>query len=371
MWSRDLSRLQLYDACWIMGNYQESEKMIQENPVWPLLPVRNYHDGFVGSLQSHHLKTRFSSVGRYENGTEQCVSIDIASPLIFFTEKLWEESAKRILEDFPHITEIEFESQTEEGIYPISFRYDLEIIKKAQQRIMRDLIRNGFSVDEFLTLETEEKKGRKEIYYHGVIDCASEKLRDAVYGSNNGDPFSFPCRKNVSFSYEECEKSFKIFDERMLTLGNQRAAYRFFEPRNRPLFEAAKTGNKKVLRDLIEKGFSINEIDPSGNTAFSLFLQYFTYYNETHDITYEDEKFLDYLYAHGANVDLFGVNEMADPPLFNAFIDRAERLFEWLTEHGADPSVQVCCDDPFDNDRSVTIQDRIDDRAEEHKGDRA
>ncbi|MBR2736381.1 MAG: hypothetical protein IKD86_03630, partial [Firmicutes bacterium] len=77
------------------------------------------------------------------------------------------------------------------------------------------------------------------------------------------------------------------------------------------------------------------------------------------DISADDERFLDYLYDHGANIDLYGVDELAEPPLFAAAIYQTDRLFKWLSDHGADPKAEILYDEPFLNDSSYSIADWI------------
>ena len=214
--------------------------------------------------------------------------------------------------------DIQFGEQADDGIYSISFKYDPDELSAAQTRIMRGLINNGFSIDEYLNQEYEETERRKIIRFNGVLDYSFDELYQIFHDTKFGKPLPISTRKNVRFTYEECEEYYKTFNERMLTLGNQRRAYKFFETRNRGLFEAAKTGNKKELRKMVNEGRSVNEIAPTGDTVFTLLLQYLIDHNENRDINDEDERFLDYLYEAGLKVNLVGVDEVVDPPLFTA-----------------------------------------------------
>ena len=83
---------------------------------------------------------------------------------------------------------------------------------------------------------------------------------------------------------------------------------------------------------------------------------------KTGDISDADVKLLDFLCNNHINVNLIGVDECANPPLFDALIENAERLIEWLLENGADTKAEVEYDDYIDKDSSFTIQDWIDER---------
>ena len=294
-----------------------------------------------------------------------CKSARICSSRGFFAQRLWEESATIINDEYPGIMDIQFGEQADDGIYSISFKYDPDELSAAQTRIMRGLINNGFSIDEYLNQEYEETERRKIIRFNGVLDYSFDELYQIFHDTKFGKPLPISTRKNVRFTYEECEEYYKTFNERMLTLGNQRRAYKFFETRNRGLFEAAKTGNKKELRKMVNEGRSVNEIAPTGDTVFTLLLQYLIDHNENRDINDEDERFLDYLYEAGLKVNLVGVDEVVDPPLFTAWLYRSKRLFEWLLGHGADINAEVGYDYDATKDYSCTIQDWIDGHPEE------
>ena len=364
-WSQVLTRPELYDACWIMGNIHEIEKMIEQHPVWSLLPIRYYNFG----KWEYREKMYFSSFGNYKDGFELCKTADFCSSLGHFAQMLWEKSTEMLTIEYPEITNIVFGNQMDDGIYPITFRYDIEEIAASQRRIMQKLLDDGFSIDEFLRMEYEldQTRNRKTWRYCGVTGYSMEELEHLFYSTEPGEMIPLITRKNVRFSYEECETYYKTFDERMLTLGNQRLAYRFFEPQNHALFEAAISGDKDTIRKLVDSGQNINEIAPCGDTAFSKFLQHLTYYNETHDITEEDEQFLNYLYENGADVDLIGVDVDADPPVLNAFNDHADRLFKWLSDRGADLDVEILYDEWFAKETTHTIRDWIADH--ENKDD--
>ncbi len=340
-----------------MGNETEYSEEISKNSAWALLPIRFYHHGFAGHSGIYD---RFSSVGRYENGVELCKEVVICPSPVYFAKSLWERSVEIILKEFPHLTDIQFEMQNEEGVYPIVFPYSIEEIAEKQCWIMNNLIDSGFSINEYLIQKITESQGRRELCYRGVIECSREDLERVFYHTRYGEPLEVRQRRNVSFSYDECKQYFKTFDEKMMILGNQRAAYQALEPRNHALFEAASAGDKNTITKLIESGFSINEISPSGDTAFSLLLEHLIINNGTSDITEDDEKYLEYLYQCGANVNLIGVDEMAEPPLFRAFLCHAERLFQWLLDHGANPNAEVDYDFPYSIDLSHTIKDWMD-----------
>lgn len=362
-WSLKLTRPELYDACWIMGNTYEREKMIEQHPVWSLLPIRYYNFG----KWEYREKMYFSSVGDYKDGFELCKTADFCSSLGRFAQMLWEKSTEMLTIEYPEITKIVFGNQLDDGIYPITFRYDIEEIAASQRRIMQKLLDDGFSIDEFLRMEYEldQTRNRKTWRYYGMTEYSIEELYRLFHSTEHGEMIPLITRKNVRFSYEECETYYKTFNERMLTLGNQRQAYKFFELQNHTLFEAANSGDKNAIRKLVESGQNINEIAPSGDTAFSTFLQHLTYYNETHDINEEDEHFLNYLYENGANVNLIGVNVCADPPLLNAFNNHADRLFKWLSDRGANVDAEILYDEWFEKETSYTIRDWIVDHKNE------
>ena len=145
-WTHGLERKQLYNACWIMGITSELEEHFKTHPHWSLLPLRYYNFGRWDYRENY----RLSSVGRYENGIELCKIGNICSTLAHFAQTLWEASAEIILERYPDIEKIRFANQTSEGIYPITFRYRAEEILAAQRQIMQGLIKDGFSVNEYI-----------------------------------------------------------------------------------------------------------------------------------------------------------------------------------------------------------------------------
>ena len=207
-----------------------------------------------------------------------------------------------------------------------------------------------------------ESERRINYHYYGVVGCPFDELHRIFHETRHGELLPVVTKKNVQFSYEECEEYYKTFDARMLTLGNQRRAYKYFEPQNHDLFEAVKTGNKDEITKMVIEGRSLNEISTSGNTAFSLLLQNMIHSGKTGDISDADVKLLDFLCNNHINVNLIGVDECANPPLFDALIENAERLIEWLLENGADTKAEVEYDDYIDKDSSFTIQDWIDER---------
>ena len=358
VWSRLLSRLQLYDACWIMGNIPDMETLFNKNPYWSLLPVRYYNNGSWDYQEIY----RFSSVGHYVDGIEFCKSADICPSQAYFAQKLWETSAKLVYEKYPEILNISFGNQADDGVYHIVFKHPIEEIASVQIQFMHKLIEDGFSINEHLKMEQVDTPWRRTWQYEGIADYSYKKLYETFHQLDYGKSLPLAIRNHVSFEYKECEEYFKTFDEQMLILGNQRRAYRHFEPINHDLFSAAKACDKRVVRHLIDCGRSINEIDPSGNSAFSLLLDAMLRVNETNhesDISTEDESFLDYLYDHGANIDLIGVDECAEVPLLTASVNHADRLFHWLLDHGADTMAEIFYDEPYLNDSSYTVEDWV------------
>ena len=98
-WTDGLSFREQYDACWIMGNYDETAKYIKEHPAFSLLPIRFYNDG------DWNLKGlyNFSSVGTYRDGFELCRTSEICSSKIEFAYQLWEKAAALLVMEFPDI----------------------------------------------------------------------------------------------------------------------------------------------------------------------------------------------------------------------------------------------------------------------------
>ena len=111
-WTDGLSFREQYDACWIMGNYDETAKYIKEHPAFSLLPIRFYNDG------DWNLKGlyNFSSVGTYRDGFELCRTSEICSSKIEFAYQLWEKAAALLVMEFPDIEEISYGEQNENGV---------------------------------------------------------------------------------------------------------------------------------------------------------------------------------------------------------------------------------------------------------------
>ena len=356
-WAKNMSRVQLYDACWMMGNCVKIDNIIKENPFYSLLPIRFYNFGDWNYSEKYDLH----SVGHYENGYELCKTSDICSSKAYFAQKLWELGAIRTLENYPDLENVAFESQSDDGIYPIRFRYNIDELTVRQRQIMLDIIDEGFTVDEYLKIEYSKEEGRKNWFYKGVVGYSYYDLFDIFYNTPYGESIPINYRKNVSYSYEECEEYYKTFDAHMLILGNQRRAYQYFSPENKELFEAAKSGSRETLAKLISKGYSLNEIDPMGDTAFSIFLNHLI---PGDDVSNNDLLFLESIIEHNVNINLIGVTAEASPPVFKAFVYNNNRLFQWLIDKGADLNAQIHYDSNYDLDYSHTIADWIESHSE-------
>lgn len=336
-WSKYMERLNLHDACWIMGNCETIKEIVNRSPYYSLLPIRFYNYGSWNYREDYDIH----SVGCFRNGFELVRISDICSSKAHFAQKLWEKAAEETRKRYPEIEALSFGAQSADGIYPIQFRYDIQELTEAQRQIMKDIIDDGFTVDEYMDIKHYEKERRKIWKYEGVVKYTRDEMREIILGTPHGKMPSIELRKRVSFSYEECEEYYKCFDERMLLLGNQIRAYNYYLPQNTPLFEAAKQGNKERIKELIADGYSLNEISPSGETAFSLLLDAITEKSKMAD---DDRAFLDYIIEHGVNVNLIGVTAVAEPPVFNAFVFRNDDLYKWLLDHGADTNVQIFYD---------------------------
>ena len=355
-WSEGLSRETLYKLCWIMGITQEMEDTIRANPAWSLLPLRFYNHGVWDYCDYYDLH----SVGTYENGFELCRDSRILSSKAYFAQKLWEKSTEELLKRYPEIVNITFNEQNEEGIYPIVFRYNINHLAAEHQMIMREMIDAGFHVDEYLKIDFEQEDGRKTWHYNGVVGLSRQEMDSVFYRTPHGEPLPIELRSNVSFPYEECAEYYQLFDEESLVLGNQRKAYQHYMMRNQELFDAIENKDYKHLKELVHNGFSMNEINAEGRTAFyDLIWTLLWEYEDKDDITDKDEELLDFLFEYGVNVNLTGVHPNADIPLFEAVISHAHRLFSWLIDHGADLYAQISYDEWYDVNYSYSIYDWI------------
>lgn len=358
-WAAKLNREQLYDACWIMGNSQITIELIQNNPYYSFLPIRFYNYGDWNYKEQYDLH----SVGTYRDGFELCRDSDICSAKAFYAQRVWERGAKAVLEHYPDIEDCSIGEQKEDGIYPISFKYDIEEIANYQRNAMKCIIEDGFSIDEYLNMDYYIDGHRKNWFYSGVVGESYDEMYDLFYSTPHGEMPPVEIKHNVSFSYEECEKYYKTFDKRMLELGNQRRAYEFLAGRNNRLFISAEKADIPKLKELVRHGFSINEINQEGETAFSMIVSTLT---KDHYLSDMDEAILDELIEYGANVNLIGVTPNSDYLILDAYCNGDTKLFKWLLRNGADLDMEIF----FEGDRyeSYTIRDWVEEH-ETHESD--
>ena len=195
-WTDGLSFRDQYDACWIMGNYNDAAKYIEEHPTFSLLPIRFYNDGdwnvkgFYG----------FSSVGTYCDGFELCRTSEICSSKIEFAYQLWEKAAAILVREFPDIEQFSYREQNENGVYPIKFRYDVSTVAARQKEIMKSLINEGLCIDEYINISYVEENRRKTWHYEGVVGHTRDELYEMFYKTPHGEAFPIEFKKNVSFT---------------------------------------------------------------------------------------------------------------------------------------------------------------------------
>ena len=354
-WTDGLSFREQYDACWIMGNYDETAKYIKEHPAFSLLPIRFYNDG------DWNLKGlyNFSSVGTYRDGFELCRTSEICSSKIEFAYQLWKKAAALLVMEFPDIEEISYGEQNENGVYPIKFRYDVSMMAARQKEIMKSLINDGFSIDEYISISYAEEERRKTWHYEGVVGYPRDELYEIFYKTPHGEALPIEYSKNVSFTYEECCEYYKEFDDKMLELGNQRKIYALEESKHQELFEWAKKGDFDSIYQMSLNTPCLNIFNKHGETVFYLFAQAELGDFYENDLSLETKKKFDILLSQGANISLAGVDECADTLIKDAVIRQNVGLIDWLLENGANVDVFMHIDSLLDE--GITLRDWLDD----------
>ena len=78
--------------------------------------------------------------------------------------------------EFPDIEEFSYGEQNENGVYPIKFRYDVSTVAARQKEIMKSLINDGFSIDEYIRISYTEEERRKTWHYEGIVGDSAEDL---------------------------------------------------------------------------------------------------------------------------------------------------------------------------------------------------
>lgn len=348
-----------YQACWIMGIIPGYEKHIAGTPFHTLLPIRFYDYG----SWDYDEKTKFGllSVGCYRDGIQNCMKSHVVLAEYLYAKRLWEEASMIIYKEFPEIENIVFEQQRSDGVYLINFRYDPSQIGKRQQEIMRQLIDDGFCIQEELSVRCEESNERKTWIYEGTLDCSFELLQNAFHRASYGQALPLVANRSVSFSYDTCEAYYHTFDRDLLELGNQRRWYAIEERKQKGLFEAARQGDYTGMCKLVETGYSLNAFDKSGTTAFTWFaLQQITREEPDNDRF----KQWDHLIALGANPGLFGVNTDNESLLTNAILDKDVEAVRYLLDIGVNPNYYIYLDDCF-TDEGVTLLEQAEDWRED------
>ena len=339
-WTDGLSFREQYDACWIMGNYNEAAKYIKDHPAYSLLPIRFYNDGDWNIKGLYN----FSSVGTYRDGFELCRTSEICSSKIEFAYRLWEKAAEILVMEFPDIEEFSYGEQNENGVYPIKFRYDVSTVAARQKEIMKSLINDGFSIDEYIRISYTEEERRKTWHYEGIVGDSAEDLYGIFYKTPHGEALPIEFNKNVSFTYEECCEYYKEFDHKMLELGNQRKIYALEESKHKELFEWAENGDFNPIYQMSLKTPCLNIFNKHGETVFYLFAKAVLDDFYENDLSAETKKMFDILLSQGANISLAGVDECAYTLIKDAVIHQNIGLIEWLLENGADVDVYMHID---------------------------
>ena len=355
-WKDGLSFRDQYDACWIMGNYNDAAKYIEEHPAFSLLPIRFYNDGDWNIKGGYG----FSSVGTYRDGFELCRTSEICSSKIEFAYQLWEKAAAIVVREFPDIEYFSYSEQNENGVYPIKFRYDVSTVAARQKEIMKSLINEGFCIDEYINIYYVEDGHRKTWHYEGVVGYTRDELYEMFYKTPHGEALPIEFKKNVSFTYEECCEYYNEFDDKMLELGNQRKIYALEENKHKKLFEWAKRGDFDSIYKMSLNTPCLNIFNKHGETVFYLFAQAVLGDFYENDFSLETKNKFDILLSQGANISLVGVDECADTLLKDAVIHQSIGLIEWLLEKGANVDVYMNIDSLFDEE--ITLIDWLDDK---------
>ncbi len=298
-WYEGLSWQEQYDCYWINGiigkwDYLEEQRKYS---FYSLLPLRFYDRDNHG----YYIKPESAEKG---NKT---------SSRYVYAFELWKTSCKYILSAMPDIEKIEFGEQQPNGIYPIKFRYPVEEVLMCQKDTMKKLIENGFPF--------------------------------------NSEETAVMFKKDTHYSYEQCEEYYKIFDERILTIGNQQRNY---YSRNTNLDLAIKNKDIAEVKRIIKQGINLNEIYENGQTVFQNIFYYCMYpcpFADGSTLTDSDYAFLEEMVAMGANPGIYGNFE--DSLLNDAVTCRDNRLVKWLLEKGVNPNIHPFLDDYYDAPKSL------------------
>lgn len=348
-------RLETVDAYWIANECKKAFENAEETTFYSLLPLRFDNLGYYNQPEKYNY-LELSTKSCFEYPYDLFQTFEIYKCQYQFALSVWKKAAEMIKEEYPGIESITFGCQQESGVYPINFVYNTEEIKNRQIEIIKELIQDGFSIDETLTLTYEENGNQKAWYYKGTIGPSYERCKKTLSDTMAKGKL-IKVKKNVSYTYEECEKYYLSFDEKILKLGNQIRVYYNTQEENKPLFDAIKEKNIEKIKEYIKNGYSLNVIDIYGNSAFTNIL--YSLFDdegkkEWDDIDTEETELLDDLFDTGVNPAIYGVNAN-ECSLDEAVVCHRNKTAKWLLEKGVNPVFFPYIDDM--SDEGLTLID--------------
>lgn len=164
------------------------------------------------------------------------------------------------------------------------------------------------------------------------------------------DLFEYPYQTaKRTFKWHEVKDLFTQLTLHQLSLVNTKLVHKHHEI-DKMLFIACNNLDVEGVELAISRGANVNALDEEGESALQHAVKYFTEKGLFFDISYSEEELqrikaenykkciaiIDILLAHGADIDLFGINGMQ--PLTCAYFCGSFDMIKFLLEKGANPN---------------------------------
>lgn len=270
-----------------------------------------------------------------------------------FAKALYKKASQKLFDKYPDIDKIGFDSQQKNGVYNICWKYPPSFLKEKLLEIMGGMIRDGFCINEHIE---HCNVNERIIRFDGVMHYDDRKK---LFGKYKYDSIPDAFHNTLTYSLEECMPYYTVISDDILNLGNQQRIYSMTYEENKPLFDAANSGDVEKLCRLAEKGYNLNAMTCSGDTPLYLYVDKFLFDEEEEEyygvLPEHIKNNIEKLMSYGANPAVCGVTNWYSPLIQQACVCSNVGLVRFLLEKGVNPNQYMYLDDYYcEKDNTLT-----------------